>query len=105
MVFEKRNEIQQVGIIEGSVLKIEQPFQVVIRMLDHKVIRIIVHAVEQVRALVDDRFSLPPSQNCRKKCGNFDVLFLRKPVGNTYRIVGYKGRPVILINFEIQKIF
>jgi len=105
MVFEKRNEIQQVGIIEGSVLKIEQPFQVVIRMLDHKVIRIIVHTVEQVRALVDDRFSLPPSQNCRKKCGNFDILLFRKPVGNTYRIVGYKGRPVILINLEIQKIF
>ena len=105
MVFEKRNKIQQVGIVEGSMLKIEQPFQVVIRMLDDKVIRIIVHAVEQVRALVNDSFSLAPSQNCRKKCGNFDVLFLRKPVGNTYWIVGYKGRPVILINFEIQKIF
>ena len=105
MVFEKRHEIEQVGIVKRPVLKIEQAFKVFVRMLEHKVIRIIIHAVKQVRALVNDSFSLAPSQNCRKKCGNFDVLFLRKPVGNTYRIVGYKGRPVILINFEIQKIF
>ncbi len=105
MAFEKRHEIEQVGIIKRPVFKIKQAFQVVIRMQEHKIIGIIIHAVEQVRAFVNDRFSLAPSQNCRKKCGNFDILFFRKPVGNTYWIVGNKRWPVILINFEIQKIF
>ena len=101
MMFEERNKIQQISIVESPVFKIKQPAQVIVAMPDHKIIGIIIHAFEQVGTLVNDSFPLAPSQNCRKKCGNFDILFFSKTVGNTDWIVNDEIGLVILRNFLI----
>lgn len=102
---EEGYEVQQIRVIEGPVLKPEQAFKILILVVLHEIIRCMIHSGKKLITLVDDRFALAPSQNCRNKCGNFDVLFYRKLVWNTDGVIGYESRPVVLSGFDLQKLF
>src|SRR5690606_32951430 len=74
MSFKECDKIQNVSIIKRTVPETEQRFQVLLLMIDHKVVRCAVHASHQLIALVDNGFSLAPSHNRSQKAHNFDIL-------------------------------
>ena len=86
-IFEPSNKIKRVGIIKRTMFEIQHPFQVRILMIDHKIVGSIIHQFNQFFAFIDDGFALSPSQNCRPKSHDFDVLFFRKKMRNTNRVV------------------
>lgn len=96
MKLEELHEIKQVRVIEGTVFKAEQTLKVRIFMLKHKLIWRVVHPVKQLITFINDRFALPPSQNCRKECGNFDVLFNMVLMWDANRVIGDKARLIVL---------
>jgi len=61
-VAQKMHEIQQVGITKGAVAEAQQFFQILILVLGDELVRGIVHAAQQLVALVDDGRPLPPGQ-------------------------------------------
>jgi len=105
MGLEEGYKVQQVSIIEGPVLKPEQAFKILILVVLHEIIGCMIHTRKKLIALVNDGFALAPSQNCRNECGNFDVLFYRKLVWNTDRVIGDESWPVVFSSLYIQKLF
>lgn len=96
MKLKEFDKVKQVRIVEGTVFKSEQTLKVGIFMLKHKLIWRVIHSVKQLITFVDDRFALTPSQNCRKKCGNFDVLFNMVLMWDANRVIGDKARLIVL---------
>lgn len=103
VMLEEVHKIKQVRIVESAMLEAQQTFQVCVFMLKHKLIWRVVHPAEQLITLINDGLTLAPSQNCRKKCGNFDVLFQLILVRNANRVISNKARLIIFPHLEIQK--
>ena len=61
------NEIKRIHVIKRSMLEFQKGFEVGFLMIQKKIMRSIIHQVEQFNAFVDDGFALSPSQNrCEK---------------------------------------
>ena len=86
IILQKRNEIQQVGGVERAVLKMQEFFQIGILVVAHKIIRRIVHQLQQLRAFIDDDGAVAPRKQRRKKTGDLDILLHRKPVRDGDRV-------------------
>lgn len=104
VVPEETDEVQQVGIVEGTVFEAEELPEVLITVVQDKLVGIVIHAPEEIGAFVDDGFALPPSQNCRKECGNFDILFFLKTVGNADGIILDEVGAVVFADLDVQVI-
>ena len=105
MVFKKRYEIQQIGGVEGAVFKGHQFFQILRLVLHAKLMRRIVHQLQQFLAFIDDGGAVAPRKNAGKKGRNLYILSLGKQVRNADRIIFYEQRLVVLRNFLVKKIF
>ncbi len=105
VIVQKMHEVQQVGIVEGAVFKTQQSLKIIIGMVQHKVVRCIVHTPQQLRAFVNDNGAIAPGKNSSKKSGNLYVLQLAKLVRYYNGIIFYKRWPVVLLHFVVKKIF
>jgi hypothetical protein len=72
---EESNKIQQIGGIEGAMLEPEQLLQIIVRMMQDKLIRRAIHQLHQLFRLTDDGGSVAPGEDGRKKTGDLDILF------------------------------
>ena len=73
-ISKKLYKVQRIGIVKGSVLKFQQPCQVLFPVVEHKIIRGIVHVTQQLFAFVNNGFSLTPCQCGGQKPSNFTIL-------------------------------
>src|SRR5690606_31513695 len=79
---EKMDKIKSVNIIEGPVFKPEERFYIILMVIDHKIIRGVVHHGQKLQVLVDYGFPLAPCQGCCNKSSDFNILLFRKAVGD-----------------------
>ena len=105
MLLEKSNEIQEIGVIEGTMLKPQEAFKVAILMVEDKIMRCLVHTFSQFQAFIDDGFALPPGQYAGKETHDLDILLLLESMGYTDRVVRNKIRLVKFQYLFVQEIF
>ena len=87
---EEVHQVQQISVIESAVLKPEQLLQVILLVLQNELVRRVVHALQQLPALVNDGLALSPGQNGGKKTGNLHILPAREQVRNRHRVIWNK---------------
>ena len=83
----------------------QQPFQVAFFMITDKIIRGTVHQADQFFTLIDDGNPLPPGQGSGPKTHDLDILLFCEQVRNSNGVVFDKIKPVILVDFGIEKCF
>ena len=74
MVLEKADKIQEIRIIESPMLESEHIFQVMILMVDHKIIGTAIHPLDKLITFIDNGFTLSPRQDARKKSHDLNIL-------------------------------
>lgn len=74
-------------------------------MIQHKIVRVIIHHGDEFTAFPDNGFALAPGQRGCKQSGNFNVLLFSEQVRNADRIIFDKPWLVVLPHFFIEKIF
>src|SRR5215203_6505853 len=98
MMLQEGNKVQQVGIIEGAMLKAQQLFQMLLFMMADEFIRRIVHALHQLPAFLNDGGAVAPCKYGRKKSRDLDVLLLCITMRNAHRIILNERRLIVFIN-------
>src|SRR4051812_17716264 len=99
------NKIQQVGVVECTVLKTQQPPQIVFAVMYDKIIRRIVHPLQNLFRLVYNGSPISPGKYGSKQGGNFNVLLFTERVRNTNRVIFNKGRCIVFFHFAVEKRF
>src|SRR5690606_5915580 len=105
VLLEKSDEVQQIGIVERTVLETQQCLQVGILMTGNELIGSAVHSLNQLPTLVDNRLALPPSENGGHERHDFDILLAREGVRDANGIVVNEAKSVVLRNLAIEKRF
>ncbi len=71
---EKTDEVKEIGIIEGPMLETQHVFQIMLLMVDHKIIGTAIHPLDKLITFIDNGFTLSPSQDARKKSHDLNIL-------------------------------
>jgi hypothetical protein len=74
-------------------------------MLHHKLVWRVIHQLQQLTCLVDDRGAVAPREDCCKKARDLYVLLFSIPVRNGNRIVSNEGRLVEFMDLAIKEGF
>lgn len=73
-------------------------------MVQHEFMRFIFHQLHQLPGFVDDGYTLAPSQDSRKKCSYFNVLFLLILMRYRNGIIRYEMRLIVQGHLLVQKV-
>ena len=74
-------------------------------MVENKIMRSIIHPLQQVGAFVNDNSPVAPCKHRRKQTCNLNILPFGKPVWNTNRIVFDESGCVVLGYFAVEEVF
>src|ERR1700749_3396746 len=96
MMSKERNKIKEIGSIEGPMPELQHSLEIRLPVLPHKIIRCIIHRSHQLLRLPDDRGTITPGKDRRKKARDLDILLHGELMWYAYRIVDNKGGPVTL---------
>lgn len=96
-------EIKCVCFVERPMLKFTQGLQVRRFVVQHKLMRVVVHFGQQFTAFVYDRHPLTPGEHRRKKTCDLDVLFFLIRMGDNDRIGRNEPRLIVTIYLVIEK--
>ena len=70
------DEIQRISSIEGAVLKDLERFQVLLLVIEYKIVWRMVHHGKELLTLVDDGHALPPGKYSSPKACDLYILLL-----------------------------
>ena len=96
---EKLNKIKQIRIIKRAMYETHKPLQIALLMMEHEVMRALIHPLHEAVGIADDRHPLPPGQRRRKESGDLYILFFCEAMRDSDRIILYECRPVVLLVF------
>ena len=99
---QKMHEVQQVGVAKSAVAEAQQLFQILVLVLGYELVRGIVHAAQQLVALVDDGGPLPPGQQRGEEGRDFNILPLAEAVRNLNGVVFDKFRAVVTLILGVE---
>lgn len=105
VMVQKFNEVEQVSIVESSVLKTQQLFQILGLVLHHKLVGCTIHSLHQLVRFVDNSGPDSPCKYCCKQTCNFSVCLFGKLVWNGNRVLRYERRLVELKDTVIKEGF
>lgn len=104
-MLQEMNKIQEVGIVEGAVLKPQQIFQIMISVMKNEVMWSVIHSLQKLFRLLDNDCAIAPGKNGSEQPADLYVLFLCKKMRNTNGIVFYESGSIVLPDFAVEKIF
>lgn len=90
-------KIFRISTIERAVFKPLHRLPIACTVVNEERVWGIVHAGEQICALVNYRYPLAPRQQSSQQTGNLDILLFTKPMRDGNGIVLDKCRPVVAI--------
>lgn len=96
MMMQEMNEVEKIGIIKGAVLKTKQVLQIIIAVMQNKIVGRIRHTLQKLFAFPDYDRSVAPCKYGGKKAGDFYILLFSEKVGNANGIILNKRRLIIL---------
>ena len=99
---QEMHEIQQIGIAERPVAEAQQLLQILVLVLGDELVRGVVHAAQQLVALVDDGGPLPPGQQRGEEGRDFNILPLAEAVRNLNGVVFDKFRAVVTLILGVE---
>ncbi len=100
---EEMYKIQSISVIECPMLESYKWFQITFCRMKHKLVWIIVHEVEQLPALFDNRHPLTPGKNCSEKPSDLNVLFFSKLMWYANWIIFDKSGLIIQCSLFVKK--
>jgi hypothetical protein len=105
MMMKKLHKVKQVGGIERTVFELKKTTQLLRRMLQAKLVWLIIHEHHQFPRLLNDSSAVAPGKNGGKETGNFNILHPGKQMWYADGIAFNKKRLIIGINLFIEKFF
>gem|GEM_PF-2608619 len=97
-------EKKAVGGLEGTVHETGKPVALFFCTVVQEFIRRPFHQIHQPESIPDNGFSLPPGQDSGKECGDFNIMRIRKTMGDTNGIGANKTRMIMFRGFGFRKI-
>lgn len=97
------NKIEQVCILEGTVSEAQEVFEVGVLMTADEIERGIVHALQQLRRLLDDGLAIAPGKDGGEEACNLDVCAKGEAMWDADGVFFEEFRLVVALDSFIQE--